>query len=149
MKLDMKKLKLDNNMLMLIVASIVMIAMTEFINFRFLADDKIVFSTVHLIAGMLAAVPLIYYKYRDYSKTKELESMFPVFLRDFIETARGGLTIPESFRTVSKNDYKSLSKHIKKVSAQLDWGIPMDVVLVNFSHFLLGAGKPQVRRQPD
>ncbi|TAL47233.1 type II secretion system F family protein, partial [archaeon] len=94
---------------------------------------KTIFSTVHLIAGMIAAMPLIYYKYRDYAKTKELESMFPVFLRDFIETARGGLTITESFRTVSKNDYKALSKYIRKVSAQLDWGIPLDIVLVNFS----------------
>ena len=72
-------------------------------------------------------------KYTTYRRKKALEDMFPVFLRDFVESIRGGMTVPAALKSVSMNDYKSLSPYVKKMSAQLDWGIPVEIVLSNFA----------------
>jgi flagellar protein FlaJ len=42
------------------------------------------------------------------------------------------MTIPQAFKSVARNDYKGLSKYVKKVAAQLGWGMPVDEVLLRF-----------------
>ncbi|MEM5803067.1 MAG: type II secretion system F family protein, partial [Candidatus Aenigmatarchaeota archaeon] len=88
---------------------------------------------INLIAGFILVFPLILVFYLKYKVKKEMEENFPVFLRDFVESIRSGLTIPQAFKSVSKNDYRSLNPYIKKMAAQLDWGIPVDEVLLRFS----------------
>jgi len=43
------------------------------------------------------------------------------------------MTLPQAVKSVSKNDYGHLSPYIKKLDAQLDWGIPFDNALLKFS----------------
>jgi len=43
------------------------------------------------------------------------------------------MTLPQALRTVADNDYGHLSPHVKKLNAQLDWGIPFDKALLKFS----------------
>lgn len=88
---------------------------------------------VNLAAATVLVSPIIFVYYIKYQKKKDLEERFPVFLRDFVESVRGGMTIPHAFKTVANNDYKALTPYIKKIAAQLDWGIPVDIVLVRFS----------------
>ncbi len=59
--------------------------------------------------------------------------MFHVFLRDFVQAIRSGMSIPVALKTVADNDYKSLTPFVKKMSSQLEWGIPLEKVLLNFS----------------
>ena len=43
------------------------------------------------------------------------------------------MSIPVALKTVAENDYKSLTPLVKKMSSQLEWGIPLEKVLLNFS----------------
>ncbi|MFA4819997.1 MAG: type II secretion system F family protein, partial [Candidatus Aenigmatarchaeota archaeon] len=54
------------------------------------------------------------------------------FLRDLSESQRAGLSLIQSIQAVSKSDYGSLTKEIKKINNQLSWNIPMERVLKNF-----------------
>lgn len=111
------------------VSSALILVLLAFFYFR--AIPKL-FSILNFLAVFIVALPLAAWYYSKHKRKKEIEELFTVFLRDFVECVRGGLTIPEAFKSVSKNNYKSLTPYIKKIAAQLDWGIPLETVLLNF-----------------
>ncbi len=106
------------------------IFITNFLIFQPLPN---IFFALNVISAFILAFPLIIIFYTRYKAKKELEEIFPVFLRDFVEAIRSGLTVPQAFKSLSKNDYRSLSKYVKKMAAQLDWGVPVDEVFLRFS----------------
>ncbi len=88
---------------------------------------------VYVVSAVIAFVPFLIRWYGTFNRRKNVENYFPIFLRDFIEAVRSGMTLPQSFRHVSVNDYGPLGDYVRKMSAQLDWGIPINKVLLNFS----------------
>ncbi|MEM7821586.1 MAG: type II secretion system F family protein [Candidatus Aenigmatarchaeota archaeon] len=103
------------------------------ISFLYFAEIPNIFSSLNIVALFVLMLPIVILRYSEYRKKKEIEEMFPVFLRDFVEAVRGGMTIPHAFKSVSSNDYKSLTPYVKKMAAQMGWGIPADKVLLKFS----------------
>ncbi len=87
----------------------------------------------YVVAAVASIVPFLIKWYTAFNKKKHIENAFPLFLRDLIESVRSGMSLPQAFKTVSDNDYGILTNYIKKMSSQLDWGIPIDKVLINFS----------------
>ncbi len=124
---------MDKRTLYLLIASGSLSASIAAINYYLFATVSGIFTTINMLALIIFALPVIAIKYMDYSKKKQLEEMFPVFLRDFVESMRGGMTVPNAFKNVSRNDYKALTYYIKKMTAQMDWGIPVEKVLLKFS----------------
>jgi pilus assembly protein TadC len=102
-------------------------------NFLFLMNVSSTFYIVNFIAILIAALPALFALYSKHRKVKKLEENFINFLRDFTEAVRGGMTIPVALKHVSGNDYGPLTKYIKKMSAQIDWGIPLHKIFVKFS----------------
>jgi len=103
------------------------------INFLFLKEIPNIFPVINIFAFMLAVLPIVLWRYLEYRKLKIVESVFPNFLRDFIELMRGGMTVEQAMKNLRKNDYKELNPYVKKMAAQLDWGIPVEKVLINFA----------------
>lgn len=103
------------------------------INFLYLREAVNLFASINVLAVAVGIMPIVLVRYSAYKKKKDYEDMFPIFLRDFVEAVRGGRTVPAAFEAVAKNDYKSLTPLIKRMSAQLDWGIPVDKALMTFS----------------
>jgi len=103
------------------------------VNFFIFKEKENIFYLLNFLSIFLLFSPLIISKYLRHRKIKEMEEMFHVFLRDFVQAIRSGMTLPVALKTVSENDYKSLSPYIKKLSSQLDWGIPFEKALLNFS----------------
>jgi len=110
-----------------IVTSIVVLA---YFLFR---DVEGLFSTILILAAVMFVVPIALIKYYEVWKIKSLEDYFPQFMGDLVETIRSGMTLPQALKSVSVNDYGHLSPNVKKLNAQLDWGIPFDKALLNFS----------------
>jgi len=102
------------------------------INFIYFKEFASIFSALNIISCLLMASPPAFYFYIQHKRKKEIEALFPLFLMDFVEAIRGGLTVPHALKLISSNDYKALSPYVKKMAAQMDWGIPVDVVLQNF-----------------
>jgi flagellar protein FlaJ len=118
---------------MILALSGVVTALTLVVNFLYFIEIPNLFSTINIVAIFIFAFPVISIKYMDYRKKKQVEDMFPVFLRDFVESIRGGMTVPTAFKNISVNDYGPLTYYVKKMSAQMDWGIPIEKVLLKFS----------------
>lgn len=118
---------------LLILLNTSIMACLFLVNYFVLRTVPNIFSTINIIGLFILVFPIVLIKYMEYKKWKEIEDLFPVFLRDFVETIRSGMAIPTALKSVSANDYKSLTPYVKKMSAQLDWGIPAEIVLLNFS----------------
>ncbi len=119
-------------LIIMIIAGIFFLASGAFIYFYM--SKKITYgSTLYIADIVIVAAPIIIWKYIEHNRIKMLEDTFPIFLRDFVETIRGGMAVPQALKAVSDNDYGKLSPHIKKMAAQMDWGIPAETVFVKFS----------------
>ena len=110
-----------------IVASIVVLAYFLF------SDVKGLFSSILILAAVMFVIPVALVRYYESWKTKVSEDYFPQFMRDLVEAIRAGMTLPQALKSVSGNDYGHLSPYVKKLNAQLDWGIPFDKALLKFS----------------
>lgn len=128
----MKK-KMDKTFLLIILMGAILASSIIAVNFFLFRGSENLFPVINLIAALIFAFPIIMLKYAQYGKSKEIESMFPVFLRDFVESVRGGMPIPQALQSLTGNDYKAMNYYVRKMAAQTDWGIPVDKVLLKFS----------------
>jgi pilus assembly protein TadC len=64
---------------------------------------------------------------------KEIEEKFTEFVRAIVSSVKSGITIPNAIIQVSNKDYGALSPSIKKLANQIQWGIPIQEALLNFS----------------
>ncbi len=85
------------------------------------------------IGLFVGAFPYFIYRYLRYTKVKAMEDAFPEFLRNLSESQKSGITFTQAIITASKIDYGALSDEIKKMAAQISWGIPLPRVLEKFS----------------
>ncbi|HID18938.1 TPA: type II secretion system F family protein [Candidatus Bathyarchaeota archaeon] len=118
--------------LLLLIPSTSIAVFLVLFSWLYLQPFPTLFQAVIAFSLGLAVAPVLLTYYVSYRRKKEMEEMFPVFMRDFVEAVRGGMNVPQAFERISKNDYRSLSPLIKKIAAQLEWGIPLEKVMRNF-----------------
>ncbi len=78
-------------------------------------------------------IPYFLYRYKKFQRLKKIEEALPGFLRDITESHRSGLSLIQAIINASRTDYGALTDEIKKMAAQLSWGIPFPKVIRHFS----------------
>jgi flagellar protein FlaJ len=76
--------------------------------------------------------------YGFYTSTKEkhireIETRLPDFLRDVAEAGRFGMTLADAIVVASSGRYGRLTPEIKKMAAQIEWGVPASEAVQLFS----------------
>jgi len=71
--------------------------------------------------------------FNELKRQKEIEMKFLEFVRALVNTVNSGVSIPQSIVNVSGDDYGALTPYIKKLSHQVEWGIPIPDALITFS----------------
>ena len=66
-------------------------------------------------------------------RQNELELQFLEFSRALESTVRSGIPIPKAIKQISSSDYGALTPYVKKLTNQLDWGIPLSEALIVFA----------------
>lgn len=107
---------------------------------------ELIFILLNLASILLIFVPLGYVKYKQYTKRKKMEQEFPEFLRDVVHGTRAGMSLPQAIQNTEASNYSYLGEEVERMSAQLEWGIPFDEVLQNFSR---RTHSPLVKRSTD
>lgn len=88
---------------------------------------------INLFAAVLVlGVPLAY-KYNDYRRIKNVETLFPRYLSDISENISTGMTLPQAMKATTRNDYQKLTPYIKELYAKINWGVPLEKVLDDFA----------------
>ena len=105
------------------------IVIASFLYFR--AHEQL-FTILNLVGAMLAIGPSTVIKYREFRTLKQIESTFPQFLNDIVESVNAGQTLPQAIKSASHNEYGPLSPYVRKMAAQIDWGVPFEKILNSF-----------------
>lgn len=126
--------KLEMNIRIATVLAFAIGAVILLLNFYFLSIPSQMHGIVNLFAAVIIiGVPLAY-KYNEYKKIKKIENLFPRYLRDVAENISTGMTLPQAMRTAAKNDYGELTPYAKSLSAKIGWGIPFEIILMDFAN---------------
>jgi len=94
---------------------------------RFYAMDFIV------VAMMVILLPYGIYVNRFAGRVTSIEERLPDFLRDVAEAGRFGMTLADAIIVASAGRYGPLSEEIKKMAAQIQWGVPATEALGLFA----------------
>ena len=87
-----------------------------------------------VIIGMMVLVgPYGFYMSAKWKKIKQIENRLPDFLRDVAEAGRFGMTLAEAIVVASSGRYGALTPEIKKMAAQIEWGVPANEALRLFA----------------
>jgi len=105
------------------------------INFFFMKGrvDEVIVTLVNIVSVSIFIMPAGLIQYEKYKIVLDIEEKFPDFLRNVVEGLRGGMTLPLSINYASQNYYGALDPYVRRLSAQISWGVPFDTVLSNFS----------------
>jgi len=126
-------MEIDNRMKKLIIVNGTIVALIIIFDFLFLRDITNIFSSVLLMACIMFIVPIALVRYTAIAKVKALEDSFPQFMRDLVESIRAGMTLPQAIDSISNNDYGKLNPYVKRLNAQLQWGIPFGKAFLKFT----------------
>jgi flagellar protein FlaJ len=88
----------------------------------------------YAIFAMLALFgPYGFYMSSKEKMIKEIETRLPDFLRDVAEAGRFGMTLADAIVVASSGRYGRLTPEIKKMAAQIEWGVPATEAIRLFS----------------
>lgn len=79
-----------------------------------------------------ASVPAVV-AYRASKERRSLERALPEFIRDVAEGRKTGLSPEVAIERLGGRRYGTLSKHVKKMGAQLSWGVELSKVISTFT----------------
>lgn len=102
-------------------------------NLFILQIEERVKSLINLFASFLIIAPMLLIRYYLYRADRQIEARFPDFLRDVADAINSGMTLPQAVKHVMHNDYGALSKYVKQVAVQIDWGVPFEKIFRNFA----------------
>ncbi len=88
----------------------------------------------YVIFAMLAFFgPYGFYASTKEKHIREIETRLPDFLRDVAEAGRFGMTLADAIVVASSGRYGRLTPEIKKMAAQIEWGVPASEAVRLFS----------------
>ena len=121
-----KKILLGSVVVMIVFIVLSILCAIEAIAIGLTYMDCIVFGLVALL------LPYGIYDLLKQKKIKKIEDRLPDFLRDVAEAGRFGMTLADSMIIASYGRYGALTPEIKKMAAQIDWGVHVDEALLLF-----------------
>jgi len=86
------------------------------------------------VFGVLSSIgPVGFYNHMKEKKKREIEEQLPDFLREISSSASSGMTIFDAIRSAARGDHGRLTSELRKMDAQLSWGISVEDALNNFA----------------
>lgn len=86
-----------------------------------------------VVAALAFVGPYGFYLAKKHREVKLIERRLPDFLRDVAEAGRFGMTLAEAIVVSSGGRYGKLTPEIKKMAAQITWGVPATEALRLFA----------------
>ena len=91
------------------------------------------FIPIIVIAVIIGSLPSWLEFFERQRKQKEIERMFPEFVRNLVGAIKSGMPAPKAITHVAEEDYGALTPHIKKLANQITWSIPLHKALQRFA----------------
>jgi len=89
--------------------------------------DEFVFFAV-----IVSVFPPAILNYIDYKWRKAIDEHLPDLFRSIVQAQETGMTLPQALEEASKRDYGPLTAELKKMTAQISWGMSFEEGLLAF-----------------
>lgn len=86
-----------------------------------------------IMAFLIGVGPYGWHRGRRLKRIRMMDDKFPDFLRDLAESERAGMTLPRALSSASKGIYGALTPEIRRMNAQVEWGVSFTEALQRFS----------------
>ena len=129
----------DKNILILLAISITVSIILFLIGILGLAgvilsNDGILTGVDFLVIGLLSSIgPIGFYNHLKAKRKREIENHLPDFLREISSSTSSGMTVFDAIKSAADGDHGKLTPELKKMAAQLSWGISVNEALTNFA----------------
>jgi len=90
---------------------------------------KPLFDEYLLLAVVVTVFPPAVLDYVDYRWKRSIDKHLPDLLRSIVQAQKTGMTLPQAIEEASKRRYGPLTKELKKMVAQMSWGVPFEEAL--------------------
>ncbi len=87
--------------------------------------DEFVFFAV-----IIAVFPSAVVNYIDYRWRKAIDEHLPDLFRSLVQAQETGMTLPQAVEEASKRDYGPLTAELRKMTAQISWGMTFEEALL-------------------
>jgi flagellar protein FlaJ len=91
--------------------------------------DKVIFDDFMFFAVIVALSPSSVLNYIDYRWRKAIHEHLPDLFRSIVQAQETGMTLPQALEEASKRDYGPLTTELKKINAQISWGLSFEEAL--------------------
>ncbi|HWM49744.1 MAG TPA: type II secretion system F family protein [Thermoplasmata archaeon] len=135
-KADRKKAVVAaGTVVMVLIGFIAFLNLINSVNLAFRADqrpfERFLFWLVIAALGFIG--PYGFFTAKKQREIKQIERRLPDFLRDVAEAGRFGMTLADAIVVSGSGRYGKLTPEIKKMAAQITWGVPATEALRLFS----------------
>jgi flagellar protein FlaJ len=86
-----------------------------------------------LLAVVIAVFPSAVLDYVDYRWKKSIDEHLPDLFRSIVQAQESGISLPQAIEDASKRRYGALTPELKKMAAQMSWGMSLEETLQSFS----------------
>lgn len=119
------------------VAIVVFLLLTNFLGFARLPLFTELQAFVDLpialsVALVIATAPAAFVSMKLSTHKNSMEKGINNFLRDLTEVRKTGLSPEKCIESLSKRDYGTFSRELRKISSEISWGIPVKKVVMDF-----------------
>ncbi|MBS7615978.1 type II secretion system F family protein [Candidatus Bathyarchaeota archaeon] len=84
-------------------------------------------------AIITAFTPPTVLNYVDYRWRRAVDEHLPDLFRSIVQAQETGMTLPRALEEASKRDYGPLTAELRKMNAQISWGMTLEEALVAFA----------------
>ena len=91
---------------------------------------KAIFDEFVFFAIIIAIAPASILSYMDYKWRKAIDEHLPDLFRSIVQAQETGMTLPQALENVSKRDYGPLTVELRKMTAQISWGMTFEEALL-------------------
>ncbi len=81
---------------------------------------------------IVATIPALFAEHYYSREERGVLNGITSFLRDLVENRKTGLSPEKCIQILSGKDYKSFSKHLRRISSEISWGLPLREAFEDF-----------------
>lgn len=124
----MKKIKEEQygKEILLISIAISLAIIIETLNFLIFVTIPLINLLLHVISAIIVIIPIFFTFYYKSLIKKNIEENFINFLKDLVESVRGGMNLFLAIQHVKNNNYGKLSQIVKRTANRLSLGMPFE-----------------------
>lgn len=94
--------------------------------------NRPLFDEYALLAVVITVFPPAVLDYIDYRWRRSIDEHLPDLFRSIVQAQQTGMTLPQALEEASKRSYGPLTKELKKMVAQMSWGMSFEQAFESF-----------------